>query len=517
MKSGVEAGALGCMAAYNEIDGVPCHANAKLLTKILREEWGYEGIVMADGVAIDRLVIQAGDYESAAAMALAAGVDLSLWDTSFTTLEQAVRNGKAKEGLIDRAVRRILRLKFSLGLFDQPFIDETVSVNVVGSESFRQVNLQVARESIVLLKNDADVLPLSKNTKIAVIGPNANQIYNQLGDYTAVQAEGKGVTLLQGIRNIAKSEVIYAKGCSIRDESRAGFAEAIAAAEQVDVVVLALGGSSMRNFDIQFDTNGAAIISGNPSEMDCGEGVDLADLRLGGVQEELVQAIAATGKPVITVLIQGRPHAITEILNDSDAVLCGWYPGEEGGQAIGEILFGDVNPSGKLSVSLPRSSAQLPVYYNHKDQGRELLYIDSTAAPLFPFGHGLSYTQFEYSNLRLVRSDIQLEEIENNQLVEVCIDITNTGKMAGAEVVQLYIKDLEASVTRRIKELKGFKKVWLDPGERKTITLPLSKEELAIWNDEMKFVVEPGNIKVMVGCDSVNTEEISLQLKGLHI
>ncbi|CAM3899586.1 glycoside hydrolase family 3 N-terminal domain-containing protein [Lederbergia lenta] len=513
MKAGVEAGALGCMAAYNEIDGIPCHANEKLLTKILREEWGYEGIVMADGVAIDRLVIQAGDYESAAAMALTAGVDLSLWDTSFTTLKQAVRNGKAKEELIDRAVRRILRLKFSLGLFDQPFIDETVSVNVVGNESFRQVNLQVARESIVLLKNEADILPLSKNTKIAVIGPNANQIYNQLGDYTAVQAKEKGITVLQGIRNIAESEVIYAKGCSIRDESKAGFDEAIVAAEQADVVVLALGGSSMRNFDIQFDTNGAAIISGNSSEMDCGEGVDLADLQLGGVQGELVKAIAATGKPIITVLIQGRPHAVTGIMDDCDAILCGWYPGEEGGQAIGEVLFGDVNPSGKLPVSLPRSSAQLPVYYNHKDQGRELLYIDTTAAPLFPFGYGLSYTQFEYSNLRLVRSDIQLKEIENNQLVEVRIDITNAGKMAGAEVVQLYIKDLEASVTRRIKELKGFKKIWLKAGEQKTITFLIGKEELAIWNDEMKFVVEPGNIKVMVGSDSMNTQEINIQLK----
>ncbi|MCM3110846.1 glycoside hydrolase family 3 N-terminal domain-containing protein [Lederbergia lenta] len=513
MKAGVEAGALGCMAAYNEIDGIPCHANEKLLTKILREEWGYEGIVMADGVAIDRLVIQAGDYESAAVMALTAGVDLSLWDTSFTTLKQAVRNGKAKEELIDRAVRRILRLKFSLGLFDQPFIDETVSVNVVGNESFRQVNLQVARESIVLLKNEADILPLSKNTKIAVIGPNANQIYNQLGDYTAVQAKEKGITVLQGIRNIAESEVIYAKGCSIRDESKAGFDEAIVAAEQADVVVLALGGSSMRNFDIQFDTNGAAIISGNSSEMDCGEGVDLADLQLGGVQGELVKAIAATGKPIITVLIQGRPHAVTGIMDDCDAILCGWYPGEEGGQAIGEVLFGDVNPSGKLPVSLPRSSAQLPVYYNHKDQGRELLYIDTTAAPLFPFGYGLSYTQFEYSNLRLVRSDIQLKEIENNQLVEVRIDITNAGKMAGAEVVQLYIKDLEASVTRRIKELKGFKKIWLKAGEQKTITFLIGKEELAIWNDEMKFVVEPGNIKVMVGSDSMNTQEINIQLK----
>ena len=507
MKAGVEAGALGCMAAYNEIDGIPCHANSKLLTEILRDEWGYKGIVMADGVAIDRLRMQAGDYESAAAMALAAGVDLSLWDTSFTTLEKAVREGKTTEALIDRAVRRILSLKFSLGLFDQPFTDEGASIKVVGSAEFRRTNLQVARESIVLLKNEENILPLAKGKKIAVIGPNADQIYNQLGDYTSVQRKGKGVTILQGIHDIGNSEVIFAKGCSIRNESRAGFAEAVAAAEQSNVAVLVLGGSSMRNFDNEFDTNGAAVVSGHASEMDCGEGVDLADLRLGGAQEELVKAISKTGTPIIAVLIQGRPHTLTNIMDDCEAILCGWYPGEEGGQAVAEIIFGDINPSGKLSVSLPRSSAQLPVYYNRKDQGRKLHYIDMTAAPLFPFGYGLSYTEFEYSNLHISHSEIMLTDLMNGELIEVCIDIRNIGSKAGAEVVQLYIKDLEASVTRRVKELKGFMKVWLEPGEQKTVSLYLGKEELSIWNNNMEFVVEPGNILVMAGANSIQTKE----------
>ncbi|KRG15011.1 beta-glucosidase [Virgibacillus soli] len=514
MKAGVEAGALGCMAAYNEIDGIPCHANAKLLTDILRDEWGYEGIVMADGVAVDRLTQLAGDYESAAAMALSAGVDLSLWDTSFTTLEKAVERGLVPEAIIDRAVRRVLHLKFSLGLFEQPYTEENRSTQIVGSESFRQTNLQVARESAVLLKNQDNLLPLSKQTKrIAVIGPNADQIYNQLGDYTAIQRDGKGRTILQGIKEIAEGEVVYAKGCSVRGNSTEGFAEAINAAKKSDVVILALGGSSMRNFDLEFDSNGAAIVSGNPTDMDCGEGVDLADLKLGGVQELLVKEIAATGKPIVTVLIQGRPHAITNIVDDCSAILCGWYPGQEGGQALAEIIFGDVNPSGKLSVSLPRSSMQLPVYYNQKDQGRELQYIDSPASPLYSFGYGLSYTQFEVSNIQISPSTITLDQINAGAAIDVQVDVKNIGSVAGAEVVQLYIKDMEASITRRVKELKGFRKIWLEPDEQKTVTLQLRKDDLAIWNHEMKFVVEPGHIKIMVGNDSINLKETILTIE----
>lgn len=516
MKAGVAAGAMGCMAAYNEIDGIPCHANSALLTGLLREEWGFEGIVMADGQAVDRLLKQAGDHERAASAALSAGVDLSLWDTSFTTLESAVSNGIANREWIDRAVRRVLHLKFTLGLFDNPYTDESRAAEVVGSQEIRAKNLQVAKESVVLLKNDNQTLPLRKDLKkIAVIGPNADKLYNQLGDYTSIQREGTGITVLQGIRNTAPEhvEIEYAPGCEILNPSKAGFAEAVAAAQMADVVVLVVGGSSARNFDIEFDSNGAAILSGtNPTEMNCGEGVDLADLRLGGVQEELVREIAATGKPVVAVLIQGRPHAITSIVDLCDAVLCGWYPGQEGGQAIGEILFGQYNPDGKLSVSLPRSSAQLPVHYNAKDMGKKPVYLDTSAEPLFPFGYGMSYTTFSYSGLRLVREDISKEDLDNGRTVEVQVDIENTGTLSGAEVVQLYIKDLEASITRRVKELKGYRKLKLDPGERRTVTLHLGKEELAIWNDRMNFVVEPGNVTVMVGSSSQDTQDINLKI-----
>ncbi|GIN71595.1 beta-glucosidase [Bacillus sp. J14TS2] len=516
MKAGVKSGALGCMAAYNEIDGIPCHANKSLLTEILRGELRFKGIVMADGVAIDRLLALTGDLESAASVALEAGVDLSLWDTAFTTLEKAVKEGKTSEERINRAVRRILHLKFTLGLFETPFVDESTHINVIGSKEFQKTNLQVARESIVLLKNKNNILPLSKKlNRIAVIGPNADSIYNQLGDYTAIQPEGKGVTVLQGIKEIVSKEtkVLYAKGCGIRTESKDGFKKALSLAEQSDVAILVLGGSSARNFDIEFDTNGAAIVSDNPLEMDCGEGVDLADLRLGGAQIELLKEVAAIGTPIITILIQGRPHAITDIEDESTAILCGWYPGQEGGKAIGEILFGAENPSGKLPISIPRTTAQLPIYYNRKEQSRKLFYADVTGEPLYPFGYGLSYTEFKYSNVRLKDSRMLLGDLQNGRAVEVSVDIKNVGKRVGAEVVQLYIKDMEASITRRILELKGFQKLRLIPGEQRTITFLLRNEELAIWNDEMKFVVEPGNVKIMVGSDSTTTQEVMLELQ----
>ncbi|GAF10954.1 beta-glucosidase [Bacillus sp. JCM 19045] len=401
MKAGVEAGALGCMAAYNEIDGIPCHGNEWLLTELLREEWGFTGIVMADGTANDRLNQLTGDYLKSAALALKAGVDLSLWDVSFTKLAEAVEYGWVEEKWIDRAVRRVLKLKFSLGLFEDPFVPEEDVNEVVGNGAFKEINKQVARESIVLLKNEGALLPLAKTKKVAVIGPNADQIYHQLGDYTSIRQEKKGTTVLEGILELSEGEVSFAEGCQVRGDSKAGFAEAIALANDADVAVVVVGGSSARNFDLDFDSNGAAIVKGNPSDMDCGEGVDVADLRLGGLQEELILALAQTGTPIIAVLIQGRPHAITEIEKHCQAILCGWYPGEEGGTAISEILFGDVNPSGKLAVSMPRSSAQLPVYYNYKDQGRALTYLDMSAKPLYPFGYGLSYTTFELKNVRV--------------------------------------------------------------------------------------------------------------------
>ena len=514
-KAGIEAGALGCMAAYNEIDGIPCHANKKLLTDILREEWGFDGIVMADGTAVDRLVMLTGDHESAAALALTAGVDLSLWDDAFTTLEEAVKSGKVSEEYIDRAVRRVLKVKFMLGLFDNPFTDENLASQVVYSPRAKRNNLQLARESIVLLKNQDNILPIDKNIKkIAVIGPNADNLYNQLGDYTAPQRKNTGYTVLQGVKALVSSEteVIYAKGCGIRDMSKDGFEEAIEAAKRADIAVVALGGSSARDFSTVFDINGAAIVGGDPSEMDCGEGVDVADLELGGVQVELLNEIKKTGTPVVVVLIQGRPHAIPWIAENCEAILCAWYPGKEGGKAIAEVLFGAYNPSGKLPVSIPRSSAQLPVYYNHKDLGHKYSYLDMDAEPLYHFGHGLSYTRFEYSGLEVLDKHLSAKEIQEGKRVRIKVTVQNTGDVAGQEVVQLYIKDIEASVTRRAKELKGFKKIFLNPGESKDLVFTLGKEELGIWNRDMVFCVEHGNVKIFVGGSSLTHLETTLRI-----
>lgn len=515
MKAGVEAGALGCMAAYNEIDGIPCHANERLLTGVLRHEWGFEGAVMADGVAIDRLLALTGDYQSAAALALTSGVDISLWDTSFTTLEQAVIEGKVSEDYIDRAVSRVLRLKFLLGLFEKPFVDEGLASKVIYSQRAKEINLDLARESIVLLKNENKVLPIDKKIRrIAVIGPNADNIYNQLGDYTAPQRKGTGTTLLQGIKSLVseETEVVYERGCGIRDMSKEGFSKAIEAAEKSDIAILAIGGSSTRDFSTQFDVNGAAIVGGNPLEMDCGEGVDVADLKLGGVQEELVKEINNTGTPVVVVLIQGRPHAIPDVSDNCQAIVCGWYPGKEGGRALAEVLFGDYNPSGKLSTSIPRSSAQLPIYYNYKDMGSKRSYIDMDASPLYFFGHGLSYTEFKYSNARILDNPVSAERIEKGSKIRVCVDVENAGDMSGAEVVQLYIKGRESSITRRVRELKGFKKIFLEPGQRQEVTFALGKEELGIWNRNMEFCVEPGSISIFVGGNLTENQELELKI-----
>ncbi len=517
-KAGMEAGVAGFMAAYNELDGIPCHANKELLTGILREEWKFDGIVMADGCAIDRLLALTGSYESAAALALSAGVDISLWDKSFTTLEEAVKQGKVSEVEIDRAVSRVLRLKFRLGLFERPYVEEQSTTYEVGRPDFRNINLQVARESVVLLKNEGDLLPLKAKAgqrRIAVIGPNADRLYNQLGDYTSVQREGTGTTVLQGIRLTAPEgvSVIHALGCGIRDESPAGIQEAVAAATGADVAVLVLGGSSARQFGGDFDSNGAAIVSeGSPSEMDCGEGVDLADLSLGGIQLQLVEAVAATGTPVVAVIIQGRPHALTGLEELCGAILCAWYPGTEGGRALGEILFGKVNPSGRLPVSLPRSAAQLPVYYNQKDPGRPRVYVDMPSAALYPFGYGLSYTTFEYGDVSLSQNMIFASELEKGTKVTVTVSVKNTGASSGAETVQLYIWARESGVTRRIAELKAFRKIELLPGECQTVSFGLSREELGIWNKEMNFAVEPCRIAVQMGGNSRDTVATELTI-----
>ncbi|MGN7296009.1 glycoside hydrolase family 3 N-terminal domain-containing protein [Ferdinandcohnia sp. SAFN-114] len=497
MKAAIKLGALACMAAYNEIDGIPCHANGYLLNQILRKESGFKGAVMADGCALDLLVPLTQSQEAAAALALENGVDISLWDNVYTTLEKAIGEGLVSEEKLDDAVRRVLTLKFKMGLFENPFIETKTPIS---QEQAQKINLESARQSIVLLKNQG-ILPIKgSNKKIAVIGPNADSVYNQLGDYTPFQQEGKVVTVLQGITELANdAEVAYERGCGIRSLDTEGIEKAVHLANSSDVAVVVLGGSSARNFDAQFDLNGAVINTTGEEEMDCGENVDIANLELGGQQLHLLQRIIQTGTPTVVVLIQGRPHAIPWVAENVPAVLSAWYPGQMGGQAIAEVLFGKVNPSGRLPVSIPRSSMQIPVFYNHKEGGYKRDYFDMSGKALFPFGYGLSYTTFTYDNLRCSIQSIPVCKLLAGETFKIMVEVTNKGDRDGYDVIQLYIKGKGSSITRRVKELKGFKKIWIAAGETKEVMFELGTEELEVFSSQNKYRIEEGCIEIEVG------------------
>jgi beta-glucosidase len=497
MIAAIQAGALACMAAYNEIDGIPCHANGYLLNGILREEFGFKGAVMADGCALDNLVQLTRSQEKAAALALENGVDISLWDDVFTKLEKAIETGLVSEERLNDSVRRVLTLKFKMGLFEQPYVEEKEPQNKKQKEN---INLESARQSIVLLKNEG-ILPLKKNCqKIAVIGPNADSIYNQLGDYTPFQREGSVITVLKGITSLAKeAEVTYERGCGIRSANPEEMEKAVRLASSSDVAIVVLGGSSARNFDAQFDLNGAVVNTTGEEEMDCGENVDVADLELGGGQLQLLQKVMETGTPTVVVLIQGRPHAIPWIAEHVPAVLSAWYPGQMGGQAIAEVLFGEVNPSGRLPVSIPRSSMQLPVFYNYKEGGYKKDYFEMTGNALYPFGFGLSYTKFSYENLLAARKTIPFDQLLAGEKFTISVEVTNNGRYDGYDVIQLYLKGKGSSITRRVKELKGFKKVWLSVGETKIVVFEIGMEELQVFNSQNKYRLEPGSFEIEVG------------------
>lgn len=447
--AGVRAGAAAVMAAYNEADGMPCCGNRALLTGLLRHRWGFDGLVMADGLAVDRLARVTGDKVSAGALALDAGVDLSLWDEGFTHLEEAVERGLVSEQALDQAVARVLRLKFRLGLFEQPYGAGPFPDPVVG----RELSTALARAAVTLLRNDHGVLPVSPGSRIALLGPHAGTVAHQLGDYTAPQRPGTGTSVLDALRRTG-IDVRHAKGCALTGDDLTGIPEAIAGAAASDLAVLVLGGSSARTPGTEFDANGAARTV--LSEMTCGEGVDLAGLRLGEAQYALLDAVVATGTPTVVVLIQGRPHVVPDT---AAALLTAWYPGPWGGEAIADVLLGLAEPVGRLPVSLPRSAAQLPVHYNRKETEYGG-YVDDSAEPLHSFGHGLSYTSFAYGPPRL-----------SGHTVEA--DITNTGRRRGRSVAQLYLRRLRTPVWPRALELHGFRAVDLAPGETRTVAFPL--------------------------------------------
>lgn len=502
----VKAGASTVMSSYNSVDGIPCTANRELLTGLLRDEWGFDGAVYSDLYSIDGLAGHtASDRTEAGAQALRAGVDIDLGAACYGPRAiEALRRGLITEAEIDTAVARILRLKFDLGLFDNPYTDPVAAARIVGSAEHRATAREVARQGIALLKNADGILPLdrSKLRRIAVIGPNADEQYNQLGDYTAPQPDDKITTILEGIRQAAPGvEIVYVKGCAVRDTTQTDIAAAVAAALEADVTVLAVGGSSARDFKTSYAATGAAKTDPtHVSDMDCGEGFDRSTLTPLGDQLRLMEAVYATGKPVVTVYIQGRTLDMNLAAERSGSLLTAWYPGEEGGAAIADVIFGDFNPSGRIPVSIQRSVGQLPVHYSRMGGGRD--YMDGTGEPLYSFGHGLSYTTFEYS-------DLMMRPAADSKSCEVSCRVTNTGKRAGVEVVQLYLRDVVASVSQPPMLLKGFDRIELKPGESRVVTFHLGYDELAIYNPSLKRVVEPGLFKVMIGSSSAD-----IRLKG---
>jgi beta-glucosidase len=506
-RAGVRAGAAGVMAAYNEIDGVPCTANHDLLTGLLRDRWGFDGVVMADGGATDRLERLTGDRVSAGALALSAGVDLSLWDDAYTMLETAVDKGLVPVAALDRAVARVLRLKFRLGLFERPFVGEGWDPALAAAT--RSASVALARESITLLRNGSGVLPLGPRVRrIAVLGPNADSVVNQIGDYTSAQRGG--TTVLAGIRAAAGPGVAvdHARGCALTGEDTAEVPAAAELARRADVAVLVLGGSSARTEDTVFDDNGAVLVTedveGSPPDTTCGEGVDAADLRLGPAQRALVRAVAATGTPLVAVLVQGRPHAVPELAELADGLLVAWYPGPWGGQAVAEVLFGRAEPAGRLPVSVPRSAGQLPVYYNGKDYPYHG-YVDEPAEPLFPFGAGLGYTTCEYGAPVLSTAAISRDELAAGGAVEVSVPVANTGGRPAREVVQVYLRRLRTPgwpYWPRTRELRSFRSVTIPPGETLIVTFRLGTEELSAVGPDLTDTVPAGPVEIAVGPSS---------------
>ncbi len=508
-KMGVEAGAWSAMVAYNEIDGIPCTCNRELLTDILRRQWGFRGFVVSDCNSVNTIVHDglAADAETAAKLALEAGMDSDLDARSYREpLRRAVARGLVEMGAVDAAAGNILRVKFALGLFENPYADEGRAPTLIGCREHRELALETARKQIVLLKNEAGVLPLARRPqRLAVIGPNADEPMNQLGDYTAPQPVGSVVTVLDGLRAVAGEgvEIAYARGCRVKTLDRSGFAEAVAVARASDVIVAVVGGSSARGMGMGINQEtGAALVDGRATDIDmeCGEGFDRADLGLAGVQDELLCELRKLGKPLIAVVVAGRPLAIAWLAEHADAILHAWYPGCEGGRAVAEILFGDICPSGKLPVSIPRQVGQLPVYYYHKRRARPG-YVGLPATPLFLFGFGLSYTRFAYADVRVERlpGASQPQIGADTQVARLVVKVENGGPVAGEEIVQLYVRDLVASISRPVRELKDFVRVALGPGERREVSFAITGEMLGCHGADGGWGVEPGDFELLVG------------------
>ena len=504
------------MASYNEINGVPSHVNPWLLDDVLRKEWGFDGYVMSDGHGLQMLADTHGvaaDYAEAARKALPAGIDYDLSDGAvYRTLVEQVKEGTVPEALVDRAASRVLAAKLRLGLFESPYVDPAYAERITNGPAHRDLALRAAQRAIVLLKNEGRLLPLdpARLKTVAVIGPNATGVHQ--GGYSRDPGPGRGISPLDGIRTRLGSavQVLHAEGCQIttgaqgwlgwyedntelgdpaRQESR--LRAAVAAAERSDVAIVFVGETEATNREAWSESHRG----------------DRDSLDLLGAQDELVRRVVETGTPTVVVLINGRPLSVNSVAQHVPAILEAWWPGQEGGTAIAQVLFGDVNPGGKLPITFPRSVGQLPAYYNHKPS-RARSYIFTSREPLFPFGHGLSYTTFTLDNVRVTPA-----EIRPGQAATVRVDVANTGPREGDEVAQVYVHQRVASVTRPVKELRAFKRVRLKPGEKTTVEMTLGPEALALLDPSMKPVVEPGDYDVMVGPNSKELTRTTLRVK----
>lgn len=477
-------GALGVMATYPAIDGVAVHSSEKILTKILREELGFKGIVVSEGGGLTTIVTErhAATQKEAGVLAIKAGVDvgISIENAYMGGLIENVNEGKISIKEVDQAVSRLLRLKFQLGLFENPYVDPGKAVKIVHSKESTELALQASREGIVLLKNEKNLLPLKKDIKtIALIGPDADAPVDQLGDYFPHNVPQEVVTVLKGITNkVPKAKINYVKGCDVIGNKLNEIEKAKDAAKHSDVAIVVIGEAGDR-------TNG--------------EGKDIASLDLTGIQEDLLKAVYATGTKTVVVLINGRPLSIRWTSENIPAIVEAWMCGEQGGNAIADVLFGDYNPSGKLPITVPRNIGQFPFYYNHSVTRDRARYVDMPGTPLYEFGYGLSYTKYEYSNLQITPKEIGVRGE-----VEISADVKNTGDLKGAEAVQLYINDVISSTSKPVKELKGYEKIALEPGETKTVKFKLFPEDLSLFDRDMNFVVEPGVFRIMVGSSSMD-------------
>ena len=498
-RKAIDAGALSVMTSYNSIDGIPCTSNHYLLTQLLRNEWKFRGFVVSDLYSIEGIHeshFVALTKENAAIQSVTAGVDVDLGGDAYTNLCHAVQSGQMDKAVIDTAVCRVLRMKFEMGLFEHPYVDPKIAAKTVRRKEHIELARKIAQSSITLLKNENSILPLSKTiNKVAVIGPNADNRYNMLGDYTAPQEDSNVKTVLDGIlTKLSPFRVEYVRGCAIRDTTVNEIEQAIEAARRSEVVIVVVGGSSARDFKTSYKETGAAVAEeGSVNDMECGEGFDRASLSLLGRQQELLESLQKTGKPLIVVYIEGRPLEKNWASEYADALLTAYYPGQEGGNAIADVLFGDYNPSGRLPISVPRSVGQIPVYYNKKAP-RNHDYVEVSSSPLYSFGYGMSYTTFEYSDLQVVQ--------KSARCFEVSFKVKNTGKYDGEEVSQLYMRDEYASVVQPMKQLKHFERFHLKKGEEKKVTFVLTEEDFFLVNYTLKKVVESGTFQVMIGSSS---------------